>query len=140
MPHLLTEEFVKNRVIEWLGRKGYRVISVKGLAEHGIDIRAKRLKTNYYYAIEAKGDPQINPEKMRYPFLVSALGEIVQRITKAKYCRYAIALPASYEKLASKHIPSMLAHRLDLEVLLVERDGSVRRFTWKDLKSDHKRA
>lgn len=140
MTTLLSEEFVKNRVIEWLGREGYRVISVKGLAQHGLDIRAKRLKTNYYYAIEAKSDPQINPEKMRYPFLVSALGEIVQRVTKRKYCRYAVALPASYEKLATKHIPPMFAHRLDLEVLLVERDGSVHRLTWKDLKSDHKRA
>ncbi|MDH2899971.1 MAG: hypothetical protein PXY39_03275 [archaeon] len=105
MPSLLSEEFVKNRVIEWLGREGYRVISVKGLTEHGLDIRAKRIKTNYYYAIEAKGDPQINPEKMRYPFLVSALGEIVQRVTKAKYCKYAIALPNSYEDLIRRRVP-----------------------------------
>ncbi|MHB1908333.1 MAG: hypothetical protein ACYCQJ_05605 [Nitrososphaerales archaeon] len=133
MERLLSEEFVKNRVIEWLGRKGYRVISVKGLAEHGLDIKAKRLQTNYYYAIEAKGDPLVNPSKMRYPFLVSALGEIIQRVTKAKYCRYAIALPISYEELVKRRVPSMAAKRLDLEFLFIKINGSVERMTWKQL-------
>lgn len=133
MSRLLSEEFVKNRVIEWLGREGYRVISVKGLAEHGLDIRAKRLKTNYYYAIEAKGDPQVNPDKMRYPFLVSALGEIIQRVTKAKYCRYAIALPSTYQELVMRRVPPMAARLLCLEFLFVESSGEVTRITWKEL-------
>ncbi len=133
MPSLLSEEFVKNRVIEWLGREGYRVISVKGLAEHGLDVRAKRIKTNYYYAIEAKGDPQVNPKKMRYPFLVSALGEIVQRVTKAKYCRYAVALPSSYYELVRRRVPSMAAKRLDLEFLFIDTNGKLKRVTWKQL-------
>ena|SRR5487761_771873 len=89
---------------------------------------------NYYYIIEAKGDPISNPDKMRYPYLVSALGELVQRVTRAKYCRYAVALPASYERLVPRHVPSMLARRLDLEAWLVEKDGSVQRLIWKELE------
>ncbi len=135
MPSLLSEEFVKNRVIEWLGREGYRVISVKGLSEHGLDIRAKRFNTNYYYCIEAKGDPKVNPEKMRYPYLVSALGEMVQRVTKAKYCRYAVALPKSYEQLVRRRVPAMALRRLDLEFLLVNNAGDLKRITWKELLS-----
>lgn len=134
MQRLLTEEYVKNRIIEWLGRQNYRIISVKGFAEHGLDIRAKRLKTNYYYSIEVKGDPQLNPEKMRYPFLVSGLGEIFQRITKMKYCRYALALPTSYEILVRRRIPWVAAKRLDFEVLLVDSRGLVKRLTWKDFR------
>jgi hypothetical protein len=134
MTRLLSEDFVKNRVVEWLGRNGYFPTHLKLLSEHGADIVAKRQRSNYFYIVEAKGDPQINPNKMRHPYLVSALGEIVQRVTRAKYCRYAVALPASYEKLARKHVPSVLAHRLDLEVLLVDQDGSVDRLTWKELK------
>lgn len=113
-------------------RRLSRNFSQGPFAQHGLDIRAKRLKINYYYAIEAKGDPQAKPEKMRYPFLVSALGEIIQRVTKAKYCRYAVALPSSYEDLIKRRVPSMAAKRLDLEFLLVSSSGEIKRLMWKD--------
>ena len=97
--------------------QGYTATHVKTLAEHGPDIVAKKTTSNLLYVIEVKGDPISNPPKMRYPVLVSGLGEIVQRVTRAKYCRYAIALPSSYEEHVMRRVPSTAAKRLDLEFL-----------------------
>lgn len=135
MDRLLSEDFVKNRTVEWLGKRGYFPIRFRTLAEHGADIVAKRQRSNYFYIVEAKGDPTSNPMKMRYPYLVCALGEIVQRVTKAKYCRYAIALPSSYKELVKRRVPSTAARRLDLEFLLVSESGRVERLTSKSLGS-----
>ncbi len=131
----LTEEFVRNRILEWLSKQGYVPFKVKTLAEHGPDIKAKRVKGNYQYVVEVKGEPEKNPVKMRYPTLVSALGEVVQRVTRAKYCRYAIALPSTYGDLVRRRIPWMAAKRLDLEALLVNSEGRVERVSWRGLKT-----
>lgn len=130
----LTEEFVKSRVLEWLGKHDYIITSVRTLAEHGVDIRAKKARSELIYVIECKGEPKTNPDKYRYPVLVSALGEIVQRITRKKYARYAIALPITYRDLVYRRIPWMGAKRLGLEILLVAMDGKVTRVGWQHLK------
>lgn len=130
----LTEEFVKSRVVEWLGKHDYIITSVRTLSEHGVDIRAKKARSELIYVIECKGEPKTKPSKYRYPVLVSALGEIVQRITRKKYARYAIALPTTYRDLVYRRIPWMGAKRLGLEILLVAEDGKVTRICWQNLR------
>lgn len=134
----LTEEFVKSRVLEWLGKHDYIISSVKTLAEHGVDIRAKKARSGLIYVIECKGEPKTNPDKYRYPVLVSALGEIIQRVTRKKYVKHAIALPFTYKELILRRIPWMACKRLSLEVLLVNQEGLVIRLNWQDLKKKQK--
>jgi len=132
----LTEEFVKNRVLEWLGKQDYIISSVKTLTEHGVDIKAKKARSNLFYFIECKGEPNNNPVKMRYPTLVSALGEIIQRVTRKKYAKYALALPETYKELVIRKIPWMACKRLSLEMLFVNTGGIVIRINWKDLRKE----
>lgn len=128
-----SEEFVKMRVMEWLGRHDYVIMNAKTLAEHGADVRAKKSRSANYFIIECKGDPKTNPDKMRYCVLVSALGEIVQRITK-KHTRYAIALPYTYERHVRRKIPWVAAKKLGLEILLVSSIGKIDRLNWRTLR------
>ena len=129
----LTEEFVKSRVLEWLGRQDYIISSVKTLSEHGVDIRAKKARSNNLFIIECKGEPKQNP-RYRYPILVSALGEIVQRVKYQRHCRYAIALPETYKELVTRKIPWVASKKLSLEILLVGSKGTIRRINWQGLK------
>ena len=130
----LSEEFVKSRVIEWLGKHDYVIKSVKTLSEHGVDIKARKSRSNNFFIIECKGEPKSNPVKMRYPTLVSGLGEIVQRVKYQRHIRYAIALPDTYKDLVMRKIPWVVARKLGLEILLVDIKGKVSRVTWKELK------
>ena len=131
----LTEEFVRNRVLEWLSRQGYGVISrVSTLAGHGEDIKVRRTGSRNY-VIECKGvPPGKNPGKTQHGFLVSALGEIVQRVNHEKHYRYALALPVTYEAMARRRVRWVAAKRLGLEILFVDQAGKVRRVSWRDLK------
>ncbi len=130
--HGLMEEYVKSRVIEWLGKHDYVITSVKTLAEHGVDIRAKKARSNNLFIIECKGEPKQNP-RYRYPILVSALGEIVQRVKYQRHCRYAIALPETYKELVTGKIPWVANKRLSLEILLVSSNGAIDRISWQRL-------
>ncbi len=129
----LTEEFVKSRVLEWLGRHDYIISSVKTLSEHGVDIRAKKARSNNLFIIECKGEPKKNP-RYRYPILVSALGEIVQRVKYQRHCRYAIALPETYQELVMRKVPWIASKKLSLEILLVGSKGTIRRINWQGLR------
>ena len=133
LPRALTEEFVKNRVLEWLGKRDYVLLNVATLSEHGYDIRAKRSTSNNYYVVEAKGEP-LNP-KARNGYLLNALGELVTRATKIAHCKYALGLPSSFEDLVKRRIPANAARRLSLEVLLVDEDGAVKQISAKALAS-----
>lgn len=132
----LSEEFVKNRVVEWLGKHDYVISNVKTLSEHGVDIKAKKSRSNNFFLIECKGEPQNNPKKMRYPALVSVLGEILQRMKYRGHVKYGIALPETYREIVLKKIPWVLSKRLSLEILLVNNEGLVFRLTWKDIKGN----
>jgi predicted RNA-binding protein YlqC (UPF0109 family) len=128
----LTEEFVRNRVLEWLSKQGYGVISkVKTISEHGEDIKVKRVKSQNYFIVECKGD---SSEKGRQVAFVSALGEIVQRIKHERHYRYAVAFPESYRQLVMKRVPWVGSKRLRVEFLFISEKGKVDRITWRDLK------
>ena len=131
VPKLLNEDFVKNRIVEWLGQQGYFATHLRMLSEHGADIAARRRQGSNYFVIEVKGEPN---QKFYYGFLTSAIGEIVQHMTNKLHCRYAIALPVSFETIVKRRIPSVAARKIGLEVLLVDSKGKVERLTWKDLK------
>ncbi len=133
----LTEEFVRNRVLEWLSKQGYGVISkVKTISEHGADIKVRKTGSYNYFIVEVKGDPPTtkHPEKIRHPAFVSALGEIVQRIEQEKHYRYALSLPSSYQELVFRRLPWVAAKKLGIEVLLVDVKGEVTRVTWREIK------
>ena len=132
----LTEEFVRNRVLEWLSKQGYGYFSrIRTLQEHGEDIKARRTGSNNYFIIEVKGEPESNPVKMRHPTLVSALGELVQRVKAQRHFRYAIALPETYRELVLRRMPWAAAKKIGFEFLLVSEEGKVSRLTWRDLQS-----
>jgi hypothetical protein len=134
MTRVLTEEFVRNRVIEWLTKQGYLPTHVRTLSEHGPDIKAKRQRGNYFYIVEVKGEPEKKkPEKFRNLFLISALGEILTRVRRMKYSKYGIALPETFFDLVKRRVPPAAARRMDLEFLFVDSKGGVRRITWADL-------
>ncbi|MDG6924351.1 MAG: hypothetical protein JRN67_13800 [Nitrososphaerota archaeon] len=127
---LLTEEFVRNRIVEWLPGQGYIPRKVKTLSEHGCDIIAKRRLGSQYFMVEVKGEPQ---PKFYYAFLTSALGELIQHVTNSRHCRYGVGLPSSFEPIVRRRIPSVAMKKIGLEFLLVGREGSVKRLTWRDV-------
>lgn len=136
----LTEEFVRNRVLEWLSKQGYGYFSrVRTLQEHGEDIKARRTGSNNYFIIEVKGESESNPVKMRYPTLVSALGELLQRVKYQRHFRYAIALPEGFRELILRRVPWVATKKIGFEFLLVNEEGKVTRITWRDLQSSETR-
>lgn len=85
-----------------------------------------------FYVFEVKGDR--GSVKARHMNFVTALGEIIQRVTYARHCKYAIALPETYAELVQRKLPWRACKRLALEALLVNSKGQIKRFTWKELK------
>ena len=86
---------MRNRVLEWLSKQGYGIISkVATLGEHGADIKVRKTRSKSYFVVEVKGDPPTtkHPEKGRSLAFVDVLGEIVQRVNHEKHYKYGIAL------------------------------------------------
>ncbi len=131
---VLSEDFVKNAVVKWLNKQDYVVTRLRTLSQHGADIVAKKRRSGNYFIVEAKGEPQTNPQKMRYPTFLSGLGEIFQRVKHERHYRYALALPETFEGLITRNVPWVGAKKLGLELLLVDRRSGVRRVTWSDLR------
>lgn len=129
----ISEEFVRNRVLEWLSKQGYGVISkVATLGEHGADLKVRKTKSMNFYIIEVKGDK--GSDKARHVSFVTALGEILQRVKYIRHCKYAVAFPESYMKIIQRRLPWRACKKLPLEVLLVNPKGQIRRLIWRDLK------
>ena len=84
----LDEEAVKSSVAGFLRSRGYTV-AVGKKRERGPDMRAS--KEGLKLIVEAKGEGSRN--EMFNNFFVSALGEILQRMTE-QAAEYGIALPA----------------------------------------------
>ncbi len=132
---LLDEEFVKSRVSEWLGKNDYIIVKSRTLTEHGVDLKARKARSNNYFLVECRGEPQTNPQKLRHPMLISGLGEILQRVAYDRHYRFALALPESYRELVERRIPFVAAKRLGLDIVLVSERGKIDRLTWRELKS-----
>ena len=136
---ILTEKFVREKIIDWLSRKGYsRRLQIKGESEHGIDIKVRHNRYPRYYIVEVKGDP--DPKKVKHlgsrreVSFIYVLGQIVSRMGyKAKYL-YAIGLPESYSNKVFRRLPWQLCKKLRLNALLVNKSGKVKCISWKELK------
>lgn len=135
---ILDEDFVKNKVINWLSDRGYnRGFQIKTKGEHGIDIKVRHRRYARYYIVEAKGEPS---KKVKYPasirensFLI-ALGQIITRMRpKAKYW-YALAFPESFSNKVLKRLPWGICKKLRLKILFINKKGKVRCVTWKEIK------
>lgn len=126
----LTEDKVKNTVINWLSNTGYKNIKTKTGDEHGVDIVAKKDYGRFFY-IECKKDYGNN--SLNDSAFVHALGQIVTRMSRTELQRYGLALPKSYyAKL--KRLPWLFAKRNHVSVLLVNEKEQVEEYTWKELK------
>ncbi len=126
----LTEEFVKTRVVKWLGRQDYLVADLKTLSEHGADIRARKARSRNFFIVECKGEPRSGPAH-RYPAMLNVLGQIIRRMKHETHWRYGIALPTTCRKLVLGNIPWVASKRLGLEILLIDAGAMLKESTGK---------
>ena len=133
----LSEEFVKNSVIIWLTKKGWKILKISNLRGHGVDVKGK--KGNRYFFIETKGGSEKRQgNEVRF---VYGLGQVITRmkvIARNAYL-YAIAAPVPVARIARKRIPWQAARKLTLSVLSVSKDGEVKEYSWQDLKRVQKK-
>ena len=135
---ILDEDFVKNKVINWLSEQGYnKGFKIKTKGEHGVDIKVRHRRYARYYIVEAKGDPSKKvkkPASRREVSFLIALGQIISRMKyKAKYW-YAIALPESFSDKVFRRLSWLICKKLRLKILFVNSKGKVRCVTWRELK------
>jgi hypothetical protein len=126
----LREDQVTARVIPYLNKNGWNITHQKTLAEHGVDITAKTSYGRFVY-IECKGDcGSLSQKEVSF---VYALGQIVTRMSKSKWQQFGLAFPKSFlPKL--KRIPWLFAQKNNVFVLLVDYQGRIDKYTWKELK------
>lgn len=135
MKRPLTEEFVRNRVLEWLSSHGYSATKVKTLSEHGPDILAKKIGSNRFYIVEVKGDVHTERNSLHHGVLLSALGEIMLRVQEQKYCKYAVGIPESYREMVIRRVQWILMKKMGLDFLFVNTKGEVEKLNWPKLKN-----
>ncbi len=125
---MLSEEAIRNAVITWLSRKfEFRhVATTRGkppsLRGRGRprnvpppDLIAKLRNQNYYYFVEAKGDP---PSKFK---LRHAIGEILEQTARKTPAVYAIACPISFKSIILRFPLSMWKRLSPFRILIVMR-------------------
>lgn len=129
----ISEEFVQNRLVEWLSKNDWRIVKAATLTERGVDIKAVHNKYSRYYLIECKGSKNSSSEEVAF---VYALGQIITRMNTSGTTRYyyGIALPEKSAKKAIKRIPYHLAKKLLLHVFSVDEFGKVIRYMPKDIE------
>lgn len=144
MTRLLSEDFVQEKIIEYLSQEGWsKSLKYKTLKEHGVDIKVRNNKFARYWLIEVKGDAS---EKAKYPRshrevnFNLALGQIVTRMQSNgargyKYgYKYGVGYPASFRDLVVRRLPFNVCDKLNLYIFLVDEDGKVELLDWKALK------
>jgi hypothetical protein len=130
MTEKLSRDFVRERVIEWLKKKDYdKDLKVKW-EEVGPDIGAVNDFSEEFF-VETVGEA--NPVDRKILFL-EVLGRIITRMRQQVNSKYAIALPQSYSELALNGIPWEVSEKLNLEIILVNKNGEVEEKTWEDIK------
>jgi hypothetical protein len=133
----LSEDSVKNAVVVYLCKHGWRPTDIKTITEHGVDIVMRKQNYGRYFCIEAKGDPSKNafsPRSGRENRVIHSLGQLLTRINPDNGYYYGLAYPASYRKTAllKLQFPSMLK-KLKINLFFVGENGCVEHLTWKDL-------
>ena len=117
---MLGEDEVKELVVDWLERDGWRTTVAWG-RQHGIDIEAA--KDGQRWIIEAKGCGSRNA--MRVNYFLAILGETLQRMDDPE-ARHTIALPdmPQYRRLWDR-LPSLAKKRTGVTALFVTRAGKI---------------
>ena len=139
----LTEEFVIASIIKHLAREDWgRNLCSKGLHEHGVDIKVRHNRYPRYWLVECKGDASESaksPRSHREVHFNLALGQIITRMKSSgkrgyKYgYKYGVGFPESWRDRAERRLPSNVADRLNLYVVLVSETGEVEMLDWKKL-------
>lgn len=132
---LISEEFIKRSVINWLSRNGWGTnLQFGGLRDRGVDIKVRNNKVSRWFFIECKGG-SVNPSGKEVAFVYS-LGQIITRMKSGGTTRnyYAIALPEVSAKIALRRLPWQVAKKLLLYVFSVDEKGNVKQYSWQDLK------
>ena len=144
MSKLLTENFVQEKIIEYLQGQGWsKSLTAKGLKEHGVDIKVRNNKFSRYWLIEVKGDasPKAKyPRSHREVNFNLALGQIITRMQsngargyKYRY-KYGVGYPASFRFIVVRRLPFDVCDKLNLYLFFVSEDGSVEEINWRQLK------
>lgn len=130
----LTEDFVKHSIIKWLSANGWGHFEFGNLHDHGVDLKARHSKYSRYFFIETKGEGKIR-QADEVAFIYS-LGQIITRMKSGGTTRnyYALGLPEISAKIAVRRIPWQVAKKLLLYVLLVDKIGKVKQYSWKEIK------
>jgi hypothetical protein len=142
---MLSEQFVQDAIVAHLRHVGWshNLVTKEGRA-HGVDIRVRNDRYPRFFLIEVKGDPGPKvkrPASSRESCFNGALGQVLTRMKvktgdpQYKYgYKYGIGFPFSFEPLVLRRLPWAVCHRLNLYVFLVDADGSVRMFDWREIK------
>ena len=127
------EDFVQNRVVEWLSQQNWRIIKSATLREKGVDIKARHTRYSRYYLIECKGSKDSSSEEVAFMY---SLGQIIIRMNTSKSTRYyyGIALPENAAKKALKRIPFQICKKLLLHIFSIDKKGKVTRYMPKDIE------
>lgn len=141
MKELISEKFVRRAIRDWLFRNGWgRNYVEKETHEQGVDIKVCHNKYSRYFFIETKGESSAKSAKsQKETAFVYSLGQIITRIKvgNARYY-YALGLPTSSAAIAIRRIPWQVAKKLLLYVFSVDKEGRVRQYSWKNLKTAQK--
>ncbi len=140
----LTEEFVQERIIEFLGLQGWsRDLRTKSVKQHGVDIRVRHNNYARYWLVEVKGDASPSakfPRSHREVQFNLALGQIITRMHtggargyKYRY-KYGVGYPASFKDMAVRRLPYDVCDKLNLSLFFVDENGAVELLDWQALK------
>lgn len=144
MTKLLKEDFVQERIIDYLANNGWsKRLKAKGLKEHGVDIKVKNDKVARYFLVECKGDasPKAKyPRSHREVHFNLALGQIITRMKtggargyKYRY-KYGVGYPTAFKELVARWVPYDVCDKLNLYIFLVDEAGEVEMLGWRDIK------
>ena len=137
---LISENFVKNRIVGWLAEKDYtKYLVIKTLREKGVDIKVRHRLYARYFMIETKGQGKI-PQADENAFM-SSLAQIITRMKISRSTRYyfGLGLPHTSAKIALRRLPWQVAKKLLLYVFSVNKTGKVTQYSWKDLKKEQQK-
>ena len=136
---VLSEDKVKEYVIKWLSRNDYGDFTYGDKKDRGPDIKAKKNGYGVYYIIEAKKEGATAPLNDNY--FLNSLGQIITRMNVGKRTKYSygLALPEKSAKIALRRIPWQVCEKLNLRVLMVSKDGTVKEYKPKDIKKEQEK-
>lgn len=142
----LSELKVRRAIRDWLFANGWAYrYKERETREKGVDIQVQDSVTPHhsrYFFIETKGESKAkSARQVSEVSFIYSLGQIVTRmkVVDARHAyNYGLGLPESSAKIAIRRIPWQFANKVCLYIFSVDREGKVKKYTWKDLKKVQK--